>query len=348
MSNNSPTLIKQLILVGITLLVVTTIFSLTYQIIKPFLGMLITSIILTIFVNPIFRQVNTMTKAPSLSAFFTVSAVLLFIVIPSAFLGSSLIHETASVLKSVQSNPQAITSLQATIDTQMRSWDIPFALTDFDIKEQVYQVLTLLALNLGNFALQSGAFLLNLFLVLMTVYYLLINQSKILSYFNSLDLFPKRHLALIKSRAIEIVNGTLRGYFLVVLLQLLGGLAGFHLFQIPSAFLLGSLYALSSLFPVVGGFLLWVPVAIWQVATGNLPSAILLSLWFLLLTLVVENILAPKIIGNSTKLHQLIVMFAVFGGIAYFGLLGMVLGPVVVALAFVSLAILKEVVSHKA
>lgn len=282
-----------------------------------------------------------------LSAFITVLAVLLFIIIPVVLLGASLIGETGSVLKSIQSNPELISTLQVTIDNQLKSWQLPIAFKDFDINDQVYQVLTFLARNLGNIALESGTFLLNLFFVLTTVYYLLINQRHIITYLTSLDLFPKRHLALIKSRAIEIVNGTLKGYLLVVTLQLLGGVAGFLVFQIPSAFLLGSLYGISSLFPVVGGFLLWIPVAIWQVAIGHSATAIMLAIWFLSLGFLVENIIAPKIIGNSTKLHQLIVMFAVFGGIQYFGLLGMVLGPVTVALAFIALSILQEIVSQK-
>lgn len=345
MITNSQFQLKQSIFVGLTLIVVGTILYLTFQTIKPFLGILITSAILTIFINPIFNKLNTYTKKTRLSAFITTFAVLLFIVIPVGLLGSNLIAETGSALKSIQSNPELITSLQSTIDNQIKTWQLQISVKDFDIKEQIYQILSFLARNLGTFALQSGAFLLNLFFVLMTVFYLLINQKQLLKYLTTLDLFPKHHLTLIKSRAIEIVNGTLRGYLLVVMFQLVAGISGFLIFQIPSALLLGAIYGISSLFPIVGGFLIWIPVAIWQVAVGDTVSAIMLSTWFLSLSFLVENIIAPKIIGDSTKLHQLVVMFSVFGGIQYFGLLGMVLGPVVVALAFVSLSILKEIVS---
>jgi len=337
--------LKQSVFVGITLVVVTTILFLTFQTLKPFLGILVTSGILMIFINPVFKKINEYTKKPQLSAFFTIFAVLLFVVIPIGLLGSSLIAETGSALKSIQSNPELISTLQTTIDTQIKAWQLPISVKDFDIKEQVYQILSFLARNLGAFALQSGAFLLNLFFVFITVFYLLINQKQLLNYLMALNLFPSKHFAQIKTRVVEIVKGTLRGYLLVVTLQLVAGISGFLIFQIPSALLLGAIYGISSLFPIVGGFLIWVPVAIWQVAVGDTVSAIMLSIWFLSLSFLVENIIAPKIIGDSTKLHQLVVMFSVFGGIQYFGLLGMVLGPVIIALAFVSLSILKEIVA---
>ena len=337
--------IKQFIFAGITLGVIGTILYLTFQVFKPFFGIIVTAGIFTIFLNPLFSVLESLTKKRRLSALLTIFSLLLFIVIPLGFLVGSLFAEVGSVSRSLQANPEWINSIQSTIDYQIKSLQIPISLSDFNLNEQVYQLLSFLARNLGTVALQSGGVILNLFLALITVYFLLINQKQIFVYISHLDLFPRQYVKLIKSRIIEIVNGTVRGYLLVVTLQLIVGVSGFLLFQISAAVLLGSLYGLSSLLPVVGGFLLWVPVVIWQLAMGNITAAILLAIWFLSLSFLVENIIAPKIIGQSTKLHQLFVMFSVFGGIQYFGLLGMVLGPIVIALAFVALTILKEIVT---
>jgi predicted PurR-regulated permease PerM len=337
--------LKQFIFAGITLGVIGTILYLAFQVIKPFLGILVTAGIFTIFMNPLFGKFKSQTKKLRVSALLTVFSLLLFIVIPLGLLISSLFAEVGSVSRSLQANPERINSFQGVIDNQIRLWQIPVSLNEFNVNEQVYQSLSFLARNLGVVALQSGGLILNLFFALITVYFLLINQKQIFAYITHLNLFPKQYLKRIKSRIIEIVNGTVRGYLLVVALQLVVGIIGFVLFQVPAAILLGSLYGISSLLPVIGGFLLWVPVVVWQVAVGNTASAIILSIWFLLLSFIVENIVAPKIIGESTKLHQLFVMFSVFGGIQYFGLLGMVLGPVVIALTFVALTILKEAVT---
>jgi predicted PurR-regulated permease PerM len=345
MNKNNQNTIKQLVLAGITLGVIGTILYLTYQVVKPFLGIIVTAGIFTIFLNPLFNKFESVTKKHRLSALLTILSLLLFIVIPLGFLVSSLFAEVGSVSRSLQANPEWINSLQATIDNQIKSLPIPVALSEFNVSDQAYQLLSYLARNLGTVALQSGGIVLSVFFALITVFFLLTNQKQIFNYISHLNLFPRPYLKLITSRIIEIVNGTVRGYLLVIALQLMVGVSGFWLFQIPAAILLGSLYGVSSLLPVVGGFLLWVPVVIWQVAIGNIATAVLLVIWFLSLSFMVENIIAPKIIGESTKLHQLLVMFSVFGGIQYFGLLGMVLGPVVIALAFVALTILKEVVA---
>jgi predicted PurR-regulated permease PerM len=163
-----------------------------------------------------------------------------------------------------------------------------------------------------------------------------------------LNIFPRRYLELVdRLRATEIINGTVRGYLIVIILQLIVGIGGFLLFNIPAAFLLGSFYGFSSLltrcrrFSGLGACCL-VAIGARQHFIGSF-----LASWFIGLSFLIENVLAPKIIGQSTKLHQLIVMFSVFGGIQYFGLIGMVLGPVVIALAFIAFEIIKELSHHE-
>lgn len=338
---------NRIILVVIVLGVVGVIFYLTFQVIKPFIGIISTAGIFAIFLNPVYNRLKSLTAKSRLSAFLSVISLLSFIIIPLGLLISSLFNEAVDATKFISTNPEWINSSQSAIEDRLSSLPAPFQLEDFNLEEQIYQLLSFLASNLGTVAAWSFGIILNLFFALLTIYFLLINQNKIATYVQELNLFPKRYYKLITSRIVEIVNGTVRGYLLVIALQFVVGFAGFTLFQIPTALLLGSLYGLSSMLPVVGGFLLWVPVVIWQMVSGNISAAIMLTLWFLLLSFLIENIIAPKIIGQHTKLHQLFIMFSVFGGIQYFGLLGMILGPVVIALAFVALTILKEFATDK-
>ena len=84
--------------------------------------------------------------------------------------------------------------------------------------------------------------------------------------------------------------------------------------------------------PVAGSFLVWLPAAIYLMLTGHLTKGILLIIWGALVISTIDNFLRPKLIKNQTKLHELFVFFSVLGGMSVFGLLGIVLGPVVLAI----------------
>jgi predicted PurR-regulated permease PerM len=87
-----------------------------------------------------------------------------------------------------------------------------------------------------------------------------------------------------------------------------------------------------SMIPMLGSFLVWVPAAIYLALTGHYVKAIMLVLWGTLVIGMIDNFLRPKLVGGRTRLHELLIFFAVLGGLQVFGVLGIVLGPVVLAL----------------
>ena len=338
---------ETIIIKSFTFLLVGVILYLAFHIMRPFIGILAGAAVFAVFLNPLFLWITGKTGKNTLSGFLTLLFFILFIAVPLIILITNLIGETVSVTRQIQNDPEWLNAFQADLKYHLDNLRIPFELSNLNINGQISQFLSFLASRLGGFALGSVNILLDLFFTLLTLYFLLVNQSKIKTYIYGLNIFHRRYLVLLTDRATEIINGTVRGYLIVIILQLIVGVVGFLLFNIPAAFLLGSSYGLSSLLPVVGGLLVWVPVSVWQLTQGNISTAVLIASWFIGLSFLIENILAPKIIGQSTKLHQLIVMFSVFGGIQYFGLIGLVLGPVVIALAFIAFEIIKELSHHE-
>jgi predicted PurR-regulated permease PerM len=97
--------------------------------------------------------------------------------------------------------------------------------------------------------------------------------------------------------------------------------------------LLGALTAAASIVPVVGTLLVMAPASLALFATGHLWPALGLIAWGTLLVHPVDNVLRPLLISNATKLPFLLVMFGVLGGLAAFGLIGVFIGPIALALA---------------
>jgi len=140
----------------------------------------------------------------------------------------------------------------------------------------------------------------------------------------------------LKHKMLERLNGvvvsSVYGGLIVALVQGALGTLAFAVIGIPSPVLWGTMMAVLSFLPVIGGSLVWAPTAVALAIQGRWVAAIGLSIWGALVISLVENILRPMVISGRTKMHPLLIFLAVLGGIHAFGMLGLFLGPVLVAL----------------
>jgi len=133
-------------------------------------------------------------------------------------------------------------------------------------------------------------------------------------------------------RTQQVVSASVYGVVTIAVIQgILGGLM-FWILGIPSPLLWAVLMAFVCMIPVAGSFLVWLPLSIYLMIGGHWAKAVVLIVWGALVISTIDNFLRPKLVGGQTKLHELFVFFSVLGGISVFGLLGIVLGPVVLAI----------------
>jgi predicted PurR-regulated permease PerM len=121
----------------------------------------------------------------------------------------------------------------------------------------------------------------------------------------------------------------------------LGGLA-FAALGLPSPVVWGVVMFFLSMVPMVGSSVIWVPAAIYLAITGHYGKAVALALWGALVIGVVDNILRPKLVGERARLHELLIFFSVLGGLQIWGPLGLVLGPVMIAITIALFEIFKR------
>jgi predicted PurR-regulated permease PerM len=108
---------------------------------------------------------------------------------------------------------------------------------------------------------------------------------------------------------------------------------GFAIVGLGSPIFWGVMMGFLSLLPVVGAWPVWIPAAIWLFSTGHPGRAVLLIIICGALGGTIDNILRPVLLGGRASLNGLLVFISVLGGIAVFGVLGVILGPIVVATA---------------
>jgi predicted PurR-regulated permease PerM len=131
---------------------------------------------------------------------------------------------------------------------------------------------------------------------------------------------------------VSVTRATLKGTILIGAAQgFLGGLA-FWAAGIDGAIFWGTVMTVLSIIPGVGGALVWVPAAIILMATGEVWRGIALALFCALIVGSVDNVLRPRLVGQDTKLHELLIFFSTLGGLMLFGAMGFILGPILAAL----------------
>ncbi len=131
----------------------------------------------------------------------------------------------------------------------------------------------------------------------------------------------------------DVIHGGVYGIVVIAIIQ--GALCGamFWALGIPSAALWGMVTVLTSVLPLVGGAVVWGPGALYLFAIGQWWQAVVLAVWGALVISSVDNFLRPRLVGGKVGLSELVMFFAVLGGLQAFGVLGIVLGPVVFAVA---------------
>jgi predicted PurR-regulated permease PerM len=129
-----------------------------------------------------------------------------------------------------------------------------------------------------------------------------------------------------------VVRATVKGSLLVAALQgALGGIA-FWFLGVQGALLWAALMAILSLLPVVGASLVWLPVALYLLATGAVWQGLALVAYGVLVIGLVDNLLRPILVGKDARLPDYVVMITTLGGMAVFGINGFIIGPTIAAM----------------
>jgi predicted PurR-regulated permease PerM len=188
-----------------------------------------------------------------------------------------------------------------------------------------------MATELGRVIRNIVLFLFELFVMLFALFYFLRDGDSILDRFRLLLPFEETTTERMLAEARELIFASVTTSLVIAAVQ--GTICGgaFAIVGLGSPVFWGVVMGFLSLLPVVGAWPVWVPAAIWLFSTGHSARAIILIAICGALGATIDNILRPVLLGGRASLNGLLVFISVLGGIAVFGVLGVVLGPIVVA-----------------
>jgi len=131
----------------------------------------------------------------------------------------------------------------------------------------------------------------------------------------------------------EVSQGTIYGILFTAIIQGIIGGIGFFFVGIPAALVWGTLMTFSALIPAIGTGIVWVPAVIILLIQGNIISGLFLFFWSLILVSLSDNVIRSYFIKGKIKMHPLLTFFSLIGGFLYFGLMGLIIGPLVLVLS---------------
>ena len=313
----------------------------------PFVSIIVLAAVVTGIFGPVYNFIKIEDKVkPSLASLITCLIIFCILFIPILLFVGILSKEAYDLY---------LTAKGAVLDDQLKNLlegskvleKINLFLANFSLElsgEDLNKTLSQIGKVVGLFLYDQARavasnmlnFFVNFFLMLLIIYFLLIDGGKLIRFIVNLSPLPSdqdnRLIDKFKAMAgsILIING------LGGLIQgLLGGIV-FALFGLKSPFLWGVIMSLLAFLPILGVGLVFIPAAIFLFLKGSIGAAIFFVIFYLLLSMGVEYLLKPRLVGQRVQMHTLLVFLSIMGGLKLFGILGIIYGPLTVT-AFLTL-----------
>lgn len=335
-SMNSPGFQKKVFL--LLLVIVSLVFG---WILQPFYGAVFWAVVLAILFAPLYqRLLVVMNQKRNLAALVTLLLALVGAIIPLIVISSALLEEAVVMYQKIHSREldfgvyfqKVVSALPASVINALEHSGLT-SIADLQKKFSTgilegSQSVATVAFRVGQ---DTVEFIFSFGIMLYLLFFLLrdgVALTRKIRQAIPLGIEHKQHLF---GKFATVTRATVKGNIAVALVQGVLGGSIFYLLDIQGALLWGALMVFLSLLPAVGAGLVWVPVAIYFLATGAIWQGFTLIAFGVFVIGLVDNVLRPVLVGKDTQMPDYVIFLSTLGGIAMFGLSGFIIGPVIAA-----------------
>lgn len=314
---------------------------LTFIIIKPLFIALVSAAIIAYLFYPLYKLINKNINSRKVSAAIIILVIVFILTVPLYFAVNSLTREGYSLfllakqrlseggldITDCNENPKPFCELNNKMVMFVKDPQVNFYLSDAVSKFSSYIVD-----QTSRFIVNLPIVIVNLFVMLFVVYYLLLDGAGFIEKVKSAVPLRTHHVDHIIKEFNDFTYATLYGNLITSGVQgLLGGIIFFAL-GLSTPILAGLGMAFFAFIPFLGTPIIWVPASIALLVAGETTKAVILLLLGILLISTIDNIIKPEIIGRRTRLHPAAILVGIFGGMFLMGPIGIVVGPLVISL----------------
>ena len=309
-------------------ILVIGLFILAFIIIKPVVYAIIYGILLAYILYPVYKFILRKVKSENFSAFLLCFALFIIIALLFTVLVGSLLNQVVNLYFSFQ---------QYDLETIVKE-SVPFVSSSQTaekiadtIESSAAKFLGKFISGLGNFILDLPAILLQILVFFIILFYALRDGEKAYNYLKSLSPFKKEIQEKFFQHFKDITSSVIIGQIVVGIIQGIIAGTGYFIFGVPNALLLTILTIAIGVIPIIGPWFVWIPVDIYLFVIGRTGAGIGLLIFGLFLINWVDTIVRPLIVSKRTQINSAIVLIGMIGGLFVFGLIGLIIGPLILA-----------------
>ncbi|WP_263383423.1 AI-2E family transporter [Granulicella arctica] len=314
----------------ITLYLLTTAaLILCALILRPLFSAIAGAVVLAVITQHPYDWLGTKVKNRNLCAAIALFAVILAIIIPCFFLAQEIVQQAiaaVSVMRHEASHREfaALLARHPTLTARIQT------VTDsFDVDETIKASATFLGRRLFWLLGHSILIITQIVFMLFILFFLFRDRSVFLNFLCKTLPFREDETSVLLARVDDTIKATALGRAGIAALQgILAGLA-YWLFGVPGVILWSFTTCAFAMIPGVGAILVWGPIAVYLGLSGHWGKAALLAVWGGVIVSTIDNILYPMFVGSRLRTHPVAILLAIIGGVALFGIPGIILGPVI-------------------
>ncbi|MDP2672853.1 MAG: AI-2E family transporter [Nanoarchaeota archaeon] len=319
--------------------IILVLLVLSFFLLKSILLSIIMALILGYLFYPLYKKINKFIKSENISAFLICLILVLIIILPIWFLTPILIEKSFDFF---------VSSQQIDFITPLKNF-FPNILASEQFSQEIGSTISSFVTKASNSLMNSFAdlirnfptIILHLTVVFFTFFIALRDQEKFVDYIKSVLPFSKEVETKLFESSRAITVSVVYGRIFLGALQGIVASIGLFIFGVPHALLLSILTIIAGILPIIGTGIVWAPVAIYLFVQGNLFPAIGVIIFGLVAT-IIDNFLQPILLARWMKMNSALVLIGMIGGLFTFGLLGILLGPLIIAYLLIVLEIYRD------
>ncbi len=313
----------------ITYILIIGLFILAFMIVKPIIYSIIFGVLLAYIFYPLYRFLYRKTNSKNFSAIVICLSFFVLLVVIIGLILSSLLSQIINFSVYLQ-QVNFVEVLKESFPEFVSSYDSSTEIVR-SMKNSLSTMLDNFTVSIGNFVLNTPTLLLQLLVVFLIFFFSLKDGEDVVEYLKSLAPFDKNLQIKFFNYFKDITNSVLVGQIVVGALQGLIAGIGYFVFGVPNALLITIMTMIIGVIPIIGPWLVWVPVDIYLFAVGKTGAGIGLLIYGLFLINWIDTIVRPMIVSRKTQINQGVVLIGMIGGLFMFGVLGLIIGPLILA-----------------
>mgnify|MGYP001569397344 CR=1 FL=1 len=297
---------------------------------RPFISAVFGAIVLAYLFHPVYEFIFKRIKNETICAFIVSILVLIVFFIPILFVGNALFKEASNLFFAVRDFK--IEDLSKNYIGYLN--DFFGQNIDFSglLNEALNRISIVLLQSVDNFIFDLPQKIISAFVMVFVMFYLFKDGKRLL--FSVKEALPlkRKYKDDIAQKFNDTIYATMYGVVVTAIIQGIIGAIGFWIFDVSSPILWGGIMIILAMIPFVGAAFVWLPAALFKLGSGEATNGFGLLLYGLFVVSTIDNIVRPKIIGRRSKVHPALILIGALGGIKLFGLIGIIIGPLVLSI----------------